>query len=306
MAAATASIATRTRGIPYSRIAFPVNALSQIYKGALVALDSTGHAVAATDAAGTNGIIGIAGHDALGGASDGDTWVAVLSGCAFELTASSITQAMLGTVMYVVDDATFDDAAGATNELPCGVLVEFISVTKGFIWIPSGGFNIDVPNLSVGTADLVDGAVTSVKLEASLVRFTDTQLTATEVKTLAATNIEVVPSPGATLAVFPIAVHIFLDHGGNDYVQVNNSDQLALIYNGSNEIMEIATEAQITALMEAGADAAIFDPADLVGFIPEVNKAIDLDNNGAAEYTTGDGTLSIRVYYVTVPMAAFS
>ena len=112
--------------------------------------------------------------------------------------------------------------------------------------------------------------------------------------------------PGAPLAVFPVAVHIFLDQGGNDYVQVNNSDQLALIYNGSNEIMEIATEAQITALLEAGADAAIFDPADLDGFGPEVNKAIDLDNNGAAEYTTGDGTLSIPVYYVTVPMAAFS
>jgi len=38
----------------------------------------------------------------------------------------------------------------------------------------------------------------------------------------------------------------------------------------------------------------------------EANKAIDLDNNGAAEYTTGNGTLSIRLWFIQVPMVAFT
>ena len=99
----------------------------------------------------------------------------------------------------------------------------------------------------------------------------------------------------------------FRQHGlFADFVQVNNTDQLALKYNASNEIGEIGSEAQCTALLEASADAALIDPLNLAGFVPEANKAIDLDNNGAAEYTTGDGTLSIRVWFIEIPMAAFT
>ena len=166
---------------------------------------------------------------------------------------------------------------------------------------------INVMHVPVGASvAIANGSVVSADLEVGLLQYTDTQLTAAEVNALRATNIEVVAAPGANLAIFPVRVHIFLDHGGTDFVQANNSDQLALAYSASNEIMEIGSEAQCTALLEAAADAALFDPADMAGFVPEANKAIDLDNNGAAEYTTGDGTLSIRVWHVAVPMAAFT
>lgn len=159
---------------------------------------------------------------------------------------------------------------------------------------------------AVETAKIKALAVTTAKLEASLVKYVDVQLTAAQVNALLATNIELVATPGANLAVIPVAVHMFLDHGGTDFVQVNNTDQLALKYNGSTEIIEFGTEAQCTTFLEAAADAALFDPVDTGGIVPVANKAIDLDNNGAAEYTTGDGTLSVRVYFITVPMVAFS
>ena len=136
----------------------------------------------------------------------------------------------------------------------------------------------------------------------------DTQLSSAELLALAATNIEVVAAPPAGLAAMPIAVHVFLDHGGTDYVQVNNADQLGLLYSASTVISDIGTEAQCTTLLEASADASLYNllPITAAGVVPVAATAIDLDNTGTAEYTAGDGTLSIRVFYVLIPMTAFA
>jgi hypothetical protein len=136
-------------------------------------------------------------------------------------------------------------------------------------------------------------------------QFEDTQLTASQVNNLAATNIELVAAPPAGTALWPTRVHLFLDHGGTNFVQVNNSDALAIRYSASTEIQELGSEAQMTTLLEAAADAALTIPVTSPA-VPIAATALDLDNNGAAEYTTGDGTLSVRVWYVIEPMAAFS
>ncbi len=157
------------------------------------------------------------------------------------------------------------------------------------------------------------GEILSEDLEKGLVQFQDTQLTAAQVNALAATNIEVVAAPGAGLSLDVVAVHMFLDHGGTDFVQTNGADHLALLFNGGAQIAEIALEATLTTFLEASADAALYwefegQAATAAGgrAITVEDTAIDLDNNGAAEYATGDGTLSIRVYYRTLPFAAFS
>ena len=108
--------------------------------------------------------------------------------------------------------------------------------------------------------------------------------------------------------VVPVAVHLYLAHGTNDFVQTNGTDHLALRYEATTEIAEIASEAQVTTLLEASADAALYDTFE-GGMVPIADKAIDLDNNGAVEYTgaaANDNTLSIRVYYRVVAMAAFN
>ncbi len=140
------------------------------------------------------------------------------------------------------------------------------------------------------------------------IRHKDVQLNAAAVNGLLAANVELVPAPGVGLAVVPVAVHMFLLNA-TDFVQVADTDQLAILYNGGSQIAELGIQAQVTAFLEASVDAALF--ADILGaaspsgIVPEENAAIDLDNNGATEYTTGTGSLSVRTFYRVVPFAAF-
>lgn len=125
---------------------FPVKDNVIIYKGALVGIDSNGYALPAADAASVR-VVGVAEKKAdntVVGHVAGFVNIQVRSGRAFRFNASSITQAMVGTIMYVVDDNTFDDAVG-TNAIKAGRLVEYLSATEGWIYVHEGG-------MSVGTA----------------------------------------------------------------------------------------------------------------------------------------------------------
>lgn len=136
MTALAATGSRQSRGVMSIR-QFPVNALSVIYKGGFVTLDTDGYARPGTDTA-SYLCAGVALEDKTGGAADGDVWVTVGFGCDFLFTASSITQAMLNTspAMYLVDDNTVDDAAGATNDVFVGLLVQFESTTSGWVYVP--------------------------------------------------------------------------------------------------------------------------------------------------------------------------
>lgn len=113
-------------------VAHPVKGSTKIFAGTLVCVDSTGFAIPAADAAG-NRFVGVADAQAdnsLG--SDGDINVLVWKDGDFEMAASSITQAMVGSQMYVVDDQTMDETTPA-HSVPCGTLAKFISATKGVL-----------------------------------------------------------------------------------------------------------------------------------------------------------------------------
>ncbi len=146
--------------------------------------------------------------------------------------------------------------------------------------------------------------------EVDVIRHQDTLLTSAQIKALRATNIEVVRAPASGWAAVPVGIHMFLDHGGTDYVQTAGADHLALLYNGGSEIAEIGLEATLTTFLEASADAGltvIFGEATAVGgIVPVAATPIDLDLNGGNELTTGNGLLSIRSYYKLVPMFRFS
>lgn len=134
---------------------FPVG-VDIIYKGALVAVDDNGYLLAAADAAGYR-VVGVAEENVdNSGGSAGDKECRVRSGRAFKFNATSITQAMVGDLMHVVDDQTFDEAAG-TNGVPCGRLVEYVSATEGWIYIPVGGLR--KAGIAAATYDATEAAM---------------------------------------------------------------------------------------------------------------------------------------------------
>jgi hypothetical protein len=115
---------------------FQVAASTTIYKGGIVMLDADGFAIPGADTASLN-VVGIAaeGRDNSSG-SDGDLEVEVECDAEFLFAATSITDAMHGTVMVVVDDNTIDDIAGATNDRPVGILTQRVSNTQGWVYVP--------------------------------------------------------------------------------------------------------------------------------------------------------------------------
>jgi hypothetical protein len=131
---------TKDRATPYRdgiEIEFPVAANIKIYAGSLVCANTNGYAAPASDTAGLK-FLGVALEqmDNTGGAN-GAKKVRLRRTGTFEFDALSITQAMVGTAMYVVDDHTIDDAAGPLNDVRVGLLVKYVSDTKGWIDISS-------------------------------------------------------------------------------------------------------------------------------------------------------------------------
>jgi hypothetical protein len=108
----------------------------KIVKGALVCVNTSGYAVSAADTA-SFVVAGVAIEQVdNSGGSAGDKVIRVDADCEFKFVASSITQAMLGTDMMVVDNNTVDDASGPSNDVPVGKLTEFISTTLGWVYVP--------------------------------------------------------------------------------------------------------------------------------------------------------------------------
>jgi len=103
-----------------------------IYKGSMVGIPSDGYAEAMVP--GTCLRFGGVAYDKVdnSGGSNGDKYTRCYTEGVFLFAASSITQAMVGQMMYAVDDQTFDDDPGA-YAIPVGVLVEYISATSGWI-----------------------------------------------------------------------------------------------------------------------------------------------------------------------------
>ena len=109
--------------------AYPVYRSTTIYKGGLVSVNSTGYLVEGTDDD-TTTFVGVAyeGVDNSSG-SDGDLDGRVYTTGTHLLPATSITQAMVGQMMYLVDDATVDDV----GSIPVGTLVSYVSNTSGWV-----------------------------------------------------------------------------------------------------------------------------------------------------------------------------
>jgi predicted RecA/RadA family phage recombinase len=127
------SALTRDRATPYREgieIEYPVAANTKIYAGSLVCISAAGYAVPAADTSGYR-FAGVALEQVDN--SEGGKSVRLRRAGVFEFDAVSISQDMVGAAMYAADDHTFDDAAGPTNDIKVGLLVKYVSATKGWI-----------------------------------------------------------------------------------------------------------------------------------------------------------------------------
>jgi hypothetical protein len=121
-------------------LSYPVEDNVKIYKGAIVAIDTSGYATNAADTA-SFVVVGIADEDVdntVSGHTAGGLNIRVVSGRAFLLTAASMTQAKVGAEALVSDDATVV-TSGTTNSIKVGRVVSYVSATQVWVYIPIGG-----------------------------------------------------------------------------------------------------------------------------------------------------------------------
>jgi hypothetical protein len=135
MAVLTAARNRQTRNASVKHMVLPISNV-KIFKGAIVMIDASGHAVNGSDTAALQ-TVGIA-HETVDNSagSAGAINVIVEYDAEFLFTATSITQAMLGDLMVCVDNDVVDDAAGATNDITVGRLIQFVSTTSGWVYVP--------------------------------------------------------------------------------------------------------------------------------------------------------------------------
>jgi hypothetical protein len=127
---ANLTAAKNYRRQPGELVAYKLNNI-KVFTGALLAVNSSGYAVKANDAA-VEAVIGVAEStvdNSTGSAGDKtvDVWQSGVFDFAFSGTA---TQADVGKKVYAVDDQTVALAATTTNDNLVGRIVEFISASK--------------------------------------------------------------------------------------------------------------------------------------------------------------------------------
>lgn len=121
--------------------------------------------------------------------------------------------------------------------------------------------------------------------------FVDATLSAAQLDALAATAVEMIPAPGAGLAIIFKGAWVYYDFLTAAYA--GSSETITFKYeNGSGATVGTITEAFI----ESTADAYMW--VEPVSAVALVNKAIVAI--ASADLTTGAGSMAIRLYYQTV------
>ena len=134
MAALTADLQVESKGTIEHR-AYPVKASETIYKGSIVSIDGNGAAVAGTDTA-SERCVGIALEKADNGSGLVGAINVLVGEGIFKLIASGMAQADLLTLCYITDSGAVADKDGPTNDVPAGIVTEFVSATS--VWVDMG------------------------------------------------------------------------------------------------------------------------------------------------------------------------
>jgi len=117
---------------------YPAGAGAHPFKASIVVVDTTtGYAEAGTDAANKK-CVGVATkecNNAAGAAAALEVEAAV---GVFRFACSSLEQADVGKLVYILDDATVTDGTAASNDIPVGTLVELESASFCYVSVLEG------------------------------------------------------------------------------------------------------------------------------------------------------------------------
>lgn len=125
-----------------------------LWVGAMVAMNSGGYAVPASDATALK-VIGRANATVVGGTTDGATSATVARGIFRWVNGDTFTTADVGSLAFVEDDQTVQKAAAATYDIIAGVIVD---VDSEGVWVDT--YNIGAQGASAPTTLAVTGNAT--------------------------------------------------------------------------------------------------------------------------------------------------
>lgn len=133
MTAITAAVSRKFKGT-YKTRGYVMTASTTIVKGALVSVGAgTGLALSAVSGA-VDPVVGVALETVTSPAGTETTKIQVGYDADWLFTASSITQAMVGDTMLVIDNNTVDETSAGSAVV--GLLTEFVSTTSGWVFVP--------------------------------------------------------------------------------------------------------------------------------------------------------------------------
>lgn len=199
------------------------------------------------------------------------------------------------------------DSNGLVHRPQGGASLEVES--GGAINIKSGGSQVVDAGGTVtvaGTLALAAGAALSVSgASAVAVKVSDVTLSAAQMLALNATPVTVVAAPGAGFMTIVLGILCFYDYLGTEFGGVGATEDLAFKYtDGSGQqICAFETTGWLNQTSDgyrllAPQYAATGTPG---GVVPVANAAIVAQLlNG--EFATGNGTVRVRVFHLTVPI----
>ena len=140
-------------------LAVAVASSTTIYAGAMVAINSGGYAVPASDTAGLK-VLGRAERTVVNAGGNGAAVIIVRRGVFRWANGDTFTLADVGALAYVEDDQTVQKAASATHDIPAGTI---LAVDADGVWVdtfslPSHGSATVVNLTATGNAAVTGNA----------------------------------------------------------------------------------------------------------------------------------------------------